>query len=173
MGRCEEGADGADARIVEPGPVRRGPTGVRSSPLPDAAQLAPRLLAALAHPGGRPLALRGRSGSGKTALLRGLTSRTAPEAAWCSAFELAHGLADAIREGRYESYRSGLSGERRPLCVEHLEDLRGRPRTREELRRILDLAARRRTVLLTLTRARGDAEVLRWLRPWAEILSLD
>jgi hypothetical protein len=27
--------------------------------------------------------------------------------------------------------------------------------------------------VVTLTRARGDAEVLEWLRPWAEVHSVD
>ena len=31
-------------------------------------------------------------------------------------------MADDIREGRYESYRTALSGDHRPLCVEHLGD---------------------------------------------------
>ena len=76
-------------------------------------------------------------------------------------------------EWAHESYSAALIGDRRPLCVEHLEDLRGKPRTREELRLLLTRAALRRPVLLTLTRARRDRDVLRWLRGWAEVVSLD
>lgn len=141
--------------------------------MPHAAELAPRLLAALLHPRSRPLALQGRSGSGKTTLLRSLEKATQRKAVWCSAFDLAHQLADAIREGRHDSLRAHLTRDDRPLCVEHLEDLRGKPRTREEVRRVLERAARRRPVLLTLTRSRGAAEIVRWLRPWAELVSLD
>ena len=138
-----------------------------------AAELAPRLLAALSQPRSRPIALQGRSGSGKTTLLRSLVRATQREAVWCSAFDLTTQLSDAIRKGRYESLRAGLVRDNRPLCVEHLEDLRGKPRTREELRLLLTQAATRRPVLLTLTRSRGAAEVVSWLRPWAQLLSLE
>jgi hypothetical protein len=57
--------------------------------------------------------------------------------------------------------------------VEHLEDLRTKPRTREELGRLLGRAATRRPILLTLTRTKGDAEMLAWLRARAEVFSLD
>jgi chromosomal replication initiation ATPase DnaA len=137
------------------------------------AELAPRLLAALSHPRSRPVALQGRSGSGKTALLRTLAQATEREAVWCSAFDLVGQLADAIREGRYEKLRASLARDDRPLCVEHLEDLRGKPRAREEVRLVLARAARRRPVLLTLTHSKGAAEVARWLRPWTDLLSLD
>jgi len=59
------------------------------------------------------------------------------------------------------------------VVVEHLEDLRGKPRTRAELCFLLKTASQRRPVLLTLTRARRDGEVLRWLRGWADVVSLD
>ncbi len=138
----------------------------------NAAELAPRLLAALLHPRSRPIVLQGRSGSGKTTLVKSLVRATRRDAAWCSAFDLTTQLADAIREGRYDSLCSDLARDHRPLCVEHLEDLRRKPRTREELRVVLARAAKRRPVLLTLTRSRGTAEVVRWLRPWVQLLSL-
>jgi len=138
-----------------------------------AAELAPKLLAALSHPRSRPIALQGRSGSGKTTLLRSLVRATRRDAVWCSAFDLTNQLAAAIREGRYERLRTDLARDDRLLCVEHLEDLRGKPRTREELRVVLARAASRRPVLLTLTRSRGAAEVVRWLRPWTQLLTLD
>jgi hypothetical protein len=106
-------------------------------------------------------------------LLRGLTHRAARDTVWASAFDLVNELTDAIRKGSDDSYRASLCDDDRPFCLEHLEDLRGKPRTRQELRCILEAAARRRTVLLTLTRSRGDAEILRWLRPWADVLLVD
>ena len=138
-----------------------------------AASLTPTVVDALYRPRKRPLALRGRSRSGKTTLLRDSARRAGRQAVWCSAFDLANELAEAIRGGTHESYSAALIGDRRPLCVEHLEELRGKPRTREELRLLLTQAALRRPVLLTLTRTRGDAELVRWLRPWAELLTLD
>jgi len=138
-----------------------------------AAELAPRLLTAVRRPGARPLVLSGRTGTGKTSILRRVAREAAPGTVWCSAFEFATQMADAIREGRYESYRAALSADDRPLYVEHLEDLRGKPRTRVELRSLLEAATRRRPVLLTLTRSRGDRDVLRWLRGWVELLPLD
>jgi hypothetical protein len=121
----------------------------------------------------RPFALAGRSGCGKTKLLRQSARRAGRQAVWLSAIDLASELAEAIRCGRQEHYSVALAGDRRPLCVEHLEDLRERPRTREEVRLLLRRAAARRPVLLTLTRTRGDAEVVRWLRSWADVRSLD
>ena len=103
-----------------------------------AAQLAPRVFTAVRRPGARPLVLSGRAGTGKTSLLRRVAREAAPGTVWCSAFEFATQMADAIREGRYESYRAALSADDRPLYVEHLEDLRGKPRTRVELRSLLD-----------------------------------
>jgi hypothetical protein len=141
--------------------------------MPLAASLTPTVVDALYRPRRRPLALRGSSRSGKTTLLRDSAHRAGRQTVWCSAFDLANELAAAIRGGTCESYSAALIGDRRPLCVEHLEDLRGKPRTREELRLLLTRAALRRPVLLTLTYTRGDAEVVRWLRSWAELRSLD
>jgi len=68
----------------------------------------------------------------------------------------------------------GLAADARPLVVEHLEDLRGKPRTRKELRRLLlGRAANGGVTLLTLTAARGTARTLRWLGGWADVVSLD
>ncbi len=120
----------------------------------------------------RPLALYGPPRSGKTTLLREAARTAGRQTVWCSAFDMANGLADAIRGGAEGRYSAALSADPRPLCVEHLEDLREKPRTREELRRLLRRAARRRPVLLTLTRTRGDAELVRWLRSWAVLRRL-
>jgi hypothetical protein len=58
--------------------------------------------------------------------------------------------------------------------VEHLEDLRGKPSTREELRRLLAIrAARGGATVLTLTAGRGDTEIVGWLDGWADVVSLD
>ena len=139
-----------------------------------ASKIAPKVLGALTRPGvRRPLVLRGRSGSGKTTLLRTAVEESGREAVWCSAIDLAHDMVEAIREGRHEAYRAGLAEDPRALCVEHLEDLRDRPRTREEVRHMLERAARTRPILLTLTHARGHVAIARWLRPWTEIVLLD
>ena len=111
---------------------RGGPSRILP-PMTCAAQLAPRVLTAVRRPGAAAGPL-GRTGTGKTSLLRRVAREALPGTVWCSAFELATQMADAIREGRYESCRAALSADDRPLYVEHLEDLRGKPRTRVELR---------------------------------------
>ena len=138
-----------------------------------AANLTPAVVDALYRPRGRPLALAGRSRCGKTTLLREAVRRAGRQTVWCSAFDLANELVEAIWGGVRQTYSAAVVGDPRPLCVEHLEDLRENPRTREELRRLLKRAAPHRPVLLTVTRTRGDAEILRWLRCWAELRWLD
>ena len=141
--------------------------------MPIAVQVRRRVAAALAHQPCRPLAITGRTGSGKTRLLRALAPEGDREAVWCPAADLVGRVAESIECDRYSALRVALVDDPRPLVVEHLEDLRGKPRTRKELRSLLETASRRRPVLLTLTRARRDREVLRWLRSWAEVVSLD
>lgn len=136
-------------------------------------QLEARVAATLAQPRGRPLAIRGRSGSGKTALLRSVTASTGSATVWLSAFDLANDLAAAIRQDRQAGFRGALIGDERPLCVEHLEDVRGQPCTRAELERLLLQASERRPIVMTLTRGRSDGEVTRWLRSWTDLVSLD
>ena len=143
------------------------------SPVALAAALAPEVVDALYRPRRRPLVLCGRTRSGKTTLLREAARTAGRRAVWCSAFDMSNELAEAIRGGVHESYTAALVGDPRPLCVEHLEDLRDKPRTREELRHLLGRVAPRRPVLLTVTRRRGDAELVRWLRSWTELRSLD
>lgn len=139
-----------------------------------AAELAPKLLGGLSDLRPRPLAIRGRSGSGKTSLLRSVVRQSGREAVWGTARELVEQLAEAVRSGRYEPYRAALIDDVRPLCIEHLEDLHGKPVTRGEVRRLLeDRATRGRATLLTLTGARGDVEVLEWLESWAELLLIE
>jgi len=134
-----------------------------------AATLKPHVVDALCRARRRPLALCGRSRAGKTTLLREAVRTAGRQAVWRPAFELAGELVEAIRCGVQESYAAALVADSRPLCVEHMEDLREKPRTREELCRLLSRAARHRPVLLTATRARGDAEVVVWLRSWTEL----
>lgn len=142
---------------------------VSSTPMGNPARLTPSLLAALVRRGGPPFALEGVSGCGKTRLLRSVTASAAPDTVWCSARDLADEMVAATRADRLKSYRSGFVADPRPVCIEHLEDLRGKPRTRDELRHLLQLASARRPVLLSLTRSRNDADVLSWLRSWAEV----
>lgn len=87
-----------------------------------------------------------------------------------SALDLVQGLTAAMREERLVSYCDTLTEDERALCIEHLEDLRGRPCTRAEVERVLRLAAPRRSILLTLTHAKGDREVVRWLRSWTTLV---
>jgi type II secretory pathway predicted ATPase ExeA len=87
---------------------------------------------------GRPLALVGRSGCGKTTLLRTALDRPGIEPRWTTARDLAHAMVDAIRRDTQAEGLAALAGEPRALIIEHLEDLRGRPRTLEELRRLLE-----------------------------------
>ena len=137
------------------------------------AEIAPRLIAALVRPGQRPVGLQGPSGRYKTTLLRRLLSRETAGASWSSASDLTHEMTAAMREERYSAWRDALCADDRPLCVEHVEDLRGLPRTREEVKHLLTAAAARRRVVVTLTRSRSDGAVVRWLRSWADVYSLD
>jgi chromosomal replication initiation ATPase DnaA len=134
-------------------------------------ELAPRIAGVLSGPASRPLALLGRSGSGKTALLRGVTARSGREVVWGSARDLVERMREAIRDDRYPGYRATFAGDERPRCVEHVEDLRGKPATRGEVQKLLeDRAARGHCTVLTMTRTRGDAEVVEWLASWAELV---
>jgi chromosomal replication initiation ATPase DnaA len=139
----------------------------------DTAQIVATLAAAFSEPPSRPLALRGPSGSGKTTLLRGVSRQAQRQAVWLTAFDLVHELTAAIREDRYSGYSDTLAADQRPLCIEHLEDLRDKPQTRAIVQRLLERAAHRRPVLLTLTSSSRDAEVARWLGSWTELLSLE
>ena len=139
--------------------------------MPHAAELTPRLLAGLRDPPLRPLAIWGRTGTGKTTLLRSVVRKSGCDVVWDTAVELVARLVEAMRGGRYEDYRAAFVGDGRPLCIEHL---RGKPVTRREVRRLIESrAARGHSVLLTLTSARGDAEVVEWLESWAELLLLE
>lgn len=138
-----------------------------------AAEIAPRLIAAFARPPRRPVGLQGPSGCGKSTLLRRLLSGSAPDAQWSSAFDLVHDLTQALREDQYGAWVSRLCLDDRVLCVEHVEDLRHTPRTREEFRRVLAAAARHRRVVVTLTRTSRDGAILRWLRSWVDVYALN
>ena len=137
-------------------------------------ELAPAVRAAFSKAAHAPVAIRGRTRAGKTTLLRRVASECRVEPVFRSAVDLTREMADAIRSDRFDRYRSALTGDERPLVVEHLEDLRGKPSTREELRHLLQ--SRRdqgHATLLTVTNATGDAEVIEWLEGWSEVLLLD
>jgi hypothetical protein len=121
----------------------------------------------------RTLAIEGPSGAGKTRLLREVTAEAGP-AWWCAATDLVQEAVDALRGDRYAAFTTSLATDPRPLVIEHIEDLRAKPRTRAELRRALLLrAAEGRATILTLTTGRGRSEIMRWLARWADVASLD
>jgi len=120
----------------------------------------------------RPLAIEGRSGAGKTRLLREMGAG-AEGWWWCSARDYAEDAVEAVRAERYPKFVSAVATDARPLVIEHIEDLRARPRTRTELRRALLLrAAAGGTTILTLTTGRGRREIVRWLGQWADVVEL-
>ena len=142
--------------------------------MPTAADIRPRVVAALSDRPCRPFAISGRTGVGKTTLLRAVTAEGDIEPVWCSAVDLVERVVGALRCEGYAALRAALATDPRPLVVEHLEDLRGKPRTREELRRLLVLrAARGGATVLTLTAGRDDTEIVGWLDGWADVVSLD
>ena len=117
----------------------------------------------------RPLVLCGRARTGKATLLREAARTTGQQVVWRSALEMADEVAEALWRRTYDSYSSTVAGDSRPLCIDHLEDLQRRPRTREALRRLLGKAAQRRPVLMTVTISEGEAGLLDWLGSWAEL----
>lgn len=121
------------------------------------------------------MAVCGRSGSGKTRLIRGVAREGRVEPTWTTAFALATEMTEAVREGRYERYRAGFTSNRRPLVLEHVEDLRGKPVTRGEVRRLLMERAANDcpTLLILTTGSQGDGEILEWLASWTEVRSLE
>ena len=142
--------------------------------MPTAARIRPHVAAALSRRPCRPLAITGRTGAGKTTLLRDLVAKGDLEAAWCPAVDLVERVIEALRCDRYAALRAALVADPRPLVIEHLEDLRAKPRTREEIRRLLlSRAANGSASILTLTTGPGGAEIVRWLGGWADVVSLD
>jgi chromosomal replication initiation ATPase DnaA len=118
----------------------------------------------------RPLALVGRSGCGKTTLLRAALEAAGAEPLWTTARALADTIVDAIRRGAHDEVLATLVDEPRPLVIEHLEDVRGMPRTLEELRLLLEARRRRGLpVFLTLTTRPGAGDIARWLVRHAEV----
>jgi chromosomal replication initiation ATPase DnaA len=141
--------------------------------MPTAHQVKPRVLAAIAHRPSRPLAITGRTGVGKTALLRATVAESGLEAVWFSAFDLAERMVDALRGDCYDALQAALATDPRPLVIEHLEDLKEKPQTRDELRLLLLLRATRGgATFLTLTSGRSDSAIVRWLDRWADVESL-
>lgn len=102
-----------------------------------------------------------------------MASECRVEPVFRSAFDLAGEMADALRGDSFDRFRRALTGDERPLVVEHLEDLRGKPSTREELRHLLQSRTDQgHATLLTVTNATGDAEVVEWLDGWTEVILL-
>jgi chromosomal replication initiation ATPase DnaA len=120
----------------------------------------------------RPLAIEGRSGVGKTRLLRELAA-DAEGWWWCSARDYVEDAVEAVRAERYSTFVSAVATDARPLVIEHIQDLRAQPRTRAELRHALLLrAAAGGTTILTLTTGRSRREIVRWLGRWADVVEL-
>lgn len=142
--------------------------------MPTATAIRPRVVAAFSGRPRRPLAIMGHSGVGKTTLLRAIAAEADLDAIWYSAVDLIEQVVEALRGDRYEALRDAVVTDPRPLVVEHLEDLRRKPRTREELRQVLLVRADKGgATLLTSTCGRGHAEIVRWLNGWADVVSLD
>src|SRR5215470_3133287 len=131
-----------------------------------------RIRAVLGHQSRRLLAIEGRSGAGKTRLLRELLP-TGEATRWLTARDLVDAAVRAIVDDRYATFESAFVTDQRLLVIEHVEDLRGKPRTRAEVERAVRLrAAAGGTTLLTLTTGRNTNELRRWLSDWADLTSL-
>lgn len=77
----------------------------------------------------------------------------------------------AVRANRYERWCEVLASDPRPLVMEHLEDLRGRPRTLEELRRCMERRlSHGGTTILTLTLTASAVDVLEWVSQCADVI---
>jgi hypothetical protein len=119
----------------------------------------------------RLVCVAGRSGVGKTAHLRAAFRASNREARWTTARETVDEMAAAVRANRYERWCEVLEGDPRPLVMEHLEDLRGRPLTLEELRRCMERRlSRGGTTILTLTLTAAAGDVLDSVRQYAGVI---
>ena len=136
-------------------------------------ELAPALRSAFSKAAPAPVAIRGCTRAGKTTLVRRVASECRVEPTFRSAFDLAGEMVAAIRGDCFDRFRRALTEDERPLVVEHLEDLRGKPSTREEFRHLLQSRTDQgHATILTVTNATGDAEVVEWLDGWTEVLLL-
>jgi hypothetical protein len=119
----------------------------------------------------RLVCVAGRSGVGKTAHLRAAFRASNREARWTTARETVDEMAAAVRANRYERWCEVLERDPRPLVMEHLEDLRGRPLTLEELRRCMERRlSRGGTTILTLTLTAAAGDVLDSVRQYAGVI---
>jgi chromosomal replication initiation ATPase DnaA len=121
----------------------------------------------------RPACLVGPSGSGKTTALRAALQARECAAAWTTARDTVNAMIVAMRDAPLDRWRAAFAGNPQLVVIEHLEDLRGKSRTMDELRHVLELrAARGHPTVLTLTSASGADEVLAWLGGFAALVSL-
>jgi chromosomal replication initiation ATPase DnaA len=119
---------------------------------------------ALAAQAPRPLCLVGRSGGGKTTLLRQALAEDGVEARWTTARDVVDEIVHAMRSGRYDRWREAFARDPRPVVIEHLEDLHGKRQTQQELGQLLDLRlSRGLAVVLTLTLEAKVVEMVEWL----------
>jgi hypothetical protein len=119
----------------------------------------------------RLVCIAGRSGIGKTAHLRAAFRASNREARWTTAREAVDEMAAAVRANRYERWCEVLENDPRPLVMEHLEDLRGRPRTLAELRRGMERRlSHGGTTILTLTLTAAADDVLDSVSQYAAVI---
>jgi chromosomal replication initiation ATPase DnaA len=133
-----------------------------------------QVLAALSRSSRRPLAIVGKTGAGKTTILRSVAREAVSSPIWWSAEDLLHGLVEAAWEKRYGALEDEIACDRRPYFIEHMEDLRERPATRAEFEWLF----RRRAesggpTVVSVTVARGSDEVVDWLQGCAEVIALE
>ncbi len=128
---------------------------------------------AVSPAGRRTLCLMGPSGAGKTTTLRETLHSRGVESRWAAARDVVDGMVEALRADGYEPWLEAATSEPRALVLEHAEDLRGRPRTMEELRRLFDRRlSRRHPVIVTLTPSAACDDVVAWLRQYADVIRM-
>jgi chromosomal replication initiation ATPase DnaA len=119
----------------------------------------------------RPVCVAGQSGIGKTTHLRAAFRASNQDPRWTTAREAVDEMVAALRADRYGCWREGLENDPRPLVMEHVEDLRGKPRTMEELRRCMERRLSHGGVtILTLTLEPGADDVLAWVSQCADVI---
>lgn len=117
------------------------------------------------------MCVAGRSGIGKTADLRAALRTHDLDTRWTTARETVDDIVAAMRTDRYASWCQAFTGDRRPLVIEHVEDLRGKARTMQEVRLCMEeRLSRGALTILTLTLSPGAADVLEWVSGFADVI---